>query len=98
MRSNEINRIQKNPRHPVDFVDFVDIFRKSLKLLDFLRLHGVDISWIFSWPWIYPWIGFLRTRTEVFPKRKLLVNPEPSSMAFQPFDEKKNIDFTGYAC
>lgn len=52
----------RNPRHPVDFVDFVDIFHKSLKLLCFLLIHGVDILWIFSWTRIYPWIFLLRTR------------------------------------
>ena len=52
----------RNPRHPVDFVDFVDIFRKSLKLLNFSRVHGLDILWIFSWLWIYPWIVLLRVQ------------------------------------
>lgn len=33
---------------------------------------------------------FAREAAEVFPKRKRLVNPEPSSMAFPPFAEKKH--------
>lgn len=52
----------RNPRHPVDFVDFVDIFRKPLKLLNFLLIHGVDILWIFSWTRLPPWISLLRAR------------------------------------
>ena len=52
----------RNPRHPVDFVDIVDIFHKSLKLLCFLLIHGVDILWIFSWARIYPWIFLSRAR------------------------------------
>ena len=36
--------IPQYPRHPGDIGDIGDIFRKSLKLLDFLNVHGGDIS------------------------------------------------------
>lgn len=52
----------QSPRHPVDLVDIVDIFHKSLKLLGFSRIHGVDILWIFSRVWIYPRIAHLRVQ------------------------------------
>lgn len=37
-------RIQKNPRGAGDIGDIGDIFRKSLKLLDFLNISDGDIS------------------------------------------------------
>lgn len=36
--------VKKNPRHPGDIGDIGDIFRKSLKLFDFLHVHSGDIS------------------------------------------------------
>lgn len=47
----------RNPRQPADFADFADIFRKSLKLLGFSRIHGEDILRISTRMRIYPRIS-----------------------------------------
>ena len=52
----------RNPLHPVDFVDFVDIFRRASNHAGLLNCGPVDILWIFSWMWIYPWIVLLRVQ------------------------------------
>ena len=68
-------RFHPHPRHPGDIGDIGDIFRKSLKLLDFLNAHGGDISGdIFGDGDLSP----LPAPAEVFPKRKRFVNPNPS--------------------
>ena len=82
----------RNPRHPVDFVDFVDIFRKSLKLLNFSRVHGLDILWIFSWMWIYPWIVLLRVHRRTLSKMETVLKSMTAVSGFgsvQPFLRKK---------
>ena len=65
-------RIQKNPRGAGDIGDIGDIFRKSMKLLDFLNISEGDILGdIFL-------DGDLSPRpapTEVFPKWKQFRNP-----------------------
>ena len=84
----------RNPRHPVDFVDFVDIFRKSLKLLNFSRVHGLDILWIFSWMWIYPWIVLLRVHRRTLSKMETVLKSMTAVSGFgsvQPFLRKKKI-------
>ena len=48
MNISACKRVHPNPRHPGDIGDIGDIFRKSLKLLDFLNAHTGDISGIFS--------------------------------------------------
>ena len=74
-------RVKKNPRHPGDIGDIGDIFRKPLILLDFLRATPGDIFGdIFGDGDKSPLAPFCAT-TEVFPKRKRFVNPNPSSMA-----------------
>lgn len=47
----------RNPRQPADFADFADIFRKSLKLLGFPRIHDEDILRISTRMRIYPRIS-----------------------------------------
>lgn len=65
-------RIKKNPRGAGDIGDIGDIFRKSLKLLDFLNSRDGDILGdIFG-------CGDLSPRpapTEVFPKLKQFRKP-----------------------
>ena len=71
-------RLAKYPCGGGDIGDIGDIFRKSLKLLDFLNAHGGDISGdIFGDGDLSP----LPAPAEVFPKRKRFVNPNPSSKA-----------------
>lgn len=89
----------RNPRHPVDFVDIVDIFHKSLKLLCFLLIHGVDILWIFSWTRIYPWIFSCArdrrslSKTESARKSRAVIDDLPTLRG-----EKKTLTPRGYAC
>lgn len=88
----------RNPRHPVDFVDIVDIFHKSLKLLCFLLIHGVDILWIFSWTRIYPWIFSCArdrrslSKTESARKSRAVIDDLPTLRG------KKTLTPRGYAC
>ena len=69
-------RIKKNPRGAGDIGDIGDIFRKSLKLLDFLNGRDGDILGdIFGCGDLSPSARLARAITEVFPKWKRLEDP-----------------------
>lgn len=77
-------RVHPHPRHPGDIGDIGDIFRKSLKLQDFLQAPNGDIPGdIFGAGDKSPSSPSSPScdAAEVFPKRKRFVNPNPSSMA-----------------
>ena len=84
-------RIKKYPRGAGDIGDIGDIFRKSLKLLDFLQVHPGDIPGdIFGDGDKSPSSPPCAT-PEVFPKRKRSVAIKLSLRAFPPFAKKKSL-------
>ena len=90
-------RTPRNPRHPGDFGDIGDIFRKSLKLPDFLQVPDGDIPGdIFGDGDLSP-SSQSRADTEDFPKWKRFGNTEPSltDRGSYPHSAKKKLDDGG---
>ena len=87
--------IPQYPRRPGDIGDIGDIFRKSLKLPDFLQVQDGDIPGdIFGGGDLSP-SSQSRADTEGLPKWKRFGNPELSSIAIPAFAKKKIIDDRG---